>query len=79
MAHMQADEELLLLEALDMYGLGNWGAVGDHVNREPAACAAHYERIYLASPDFPRPTPAPEMEGVRSCVCLCRLRLSRGY
>lgn len=48
-----------------MYGLGNWAAVGEHVNRNPAECAAHYEHIYLASPAFPEPTPAPEMEGVR--------------
>jgi Myb-like DNA-binding domain len=66
---MQADEELLLLEALDMYGLGNWGAVGEHVNRGAAECAAHYERIYLRSPAFPEPTPAPEMAGVRM-TCL---------
>jgi Myb-like DNA-binding domain len=62
----QADEELLLLEALDMYGLGNWGAVGEHVNRGAAECAAHYERIYLRSPAFLEPTPAPEMAGVRT-------------
>lgn len=48
-----------------MYGLGNWGAVGEHVNRGAAECAAHYERIYLRSPAFPEPTPAPEMAGVR--------------
>ena len=28
---MQADEELLLLEAIDMSGLGNWAAVAEHV------------------------------------------------
>ena len=39
----QADEELLLLEGLEMYGLGNWAAVGEHVNRSPAECAAYYE------------------------------------
>ena len=27
----QADEELLLLEAIDMAGVGNWGAVADHL------------------------------------------------
>lgn len=61
---MQADEELLLLEALDMFGLGNWTAVGEHVNRSPQECAAHYEAIYLRSPAFPLATPAPEMAGV---------------
>lgn len=60
----QADEELLLLEALDMYGLGNWSAIGDHCNRPPQQCAAHYESIYLRSPAFPLATPAPEMDGV---------------
>lgn len=61
----QADQELLLLEALDMYGLGNWAAVGEHCNRAPQQCAAHYEAIYLRSPAFPLATPAPEMAGVR--------------
>ena len=28
---MQADEEQLLLEAIDMAGFGNWTAVADHV------------------------------------------------
>ena len=27
-----ADEELLLLEGISMFGLGSWGAVADHVN-----------------------------------------------
>jgi transcriptional adapter 2-alpha len=26
-----ADEEILLLEAIEMYGLGNWSDVSDHV------------------------------------------------
>lgn len=26
-----ADEELLLLEAIQMYGLGNWASVAEHV------------------------------------------------
>lgn len=28
---LQADEEQLLLEAIDMAGFGNWTAVADHV------------------------------------------------
>ncbi len=28
---MQADEEMLLLEAIDNAGFGNWTAVADHV------------------------------------------------
>ncbi len=29
--YIQADEEVLLLEAIDMAGFGNWTAVADHV------------------------------------------------
>ena len=36
---MQADEELLLLEAIDMSGLGNWAAVAEHVGtKSKEAC-----------------------------------------
>lgn len=28
---MQADEEQLLLEAIDNFGIGNWQAVAEHV------------------------------------------------
>jgi transcriptional adapter 2-alpha len=31
-----ADEEILLLEAIEMYGLGNWGDVGEHVGTKNA-------------------------------------------
>ena len=36
---LQADEELLLLEAIDMSGLGNWAAVAEHVGtKSKEAC-----------------------------------------
>ncbi|GAB4822858.1 hypothetical protein N2152v2_009904 [Parachlorella kessleri] len=64
-----ADEELLLLEAIDMYGLGNWGpdplhrlSVADHVGMKTGAeCRAHYYSIYVETDCFPEPKPAPEM------------------
>ena len=34
---VQADEEALLLEAIDLFGPGNWVAVADHVGNKPAA------------------------------------------
>jgi transcriptional adapter 2-alpha len=63
----QADEELLLLEAIDMYGLGNWAAVAEHVGtKSTTECRRHYFDVYLNSKDFPSPQPAPEMANVRS-------------
>lgn len=33
------DEEVLLLEAIDIFGPGNWQAVSEHVGgKPPAAC-----------------------------------------
>lgn len=41
-----ADEELLLLEAIDMYGIGNWTAVSEHVGEKSAEvrCPLQYVR-----------------------------------
>ena len=47
-ACVQADEEMLLLEAIDMSGLGNWSAVASHIGSKTAEeCKAHYYEIYL--------------------------------
>lgn len=63
---MQADEELLLLESVDMYGLGNWPAVAEHIGtKTDAEAKAHYFQVYIESPNFPLPTPVPEMAHVR--------------
>ncbi|KAK9785179.1 hypothetical protein WJX73_004995 [Symbiochloris irregularis] len=57
-----ADEEMLLLEAVDMVGLGNWEAVATHVaTKSSQQCMQHYRAIYLNSPAFPRPTAVPDM------------------
>ena len=62
---VQADEEMLLLEAIDMYGLGNWAAVAEHVGTKTGSdCQRHYHAIYIMSPVFPTPTPLREMAGV---------------
>jgi hypothetical protein len=31
-----ADEEILFLEAIDMYGIGNWQAIAEHVGQKGA-------------------------------------------
>ena len=71
---MQADEEMLLLEAVDMVGLGNWEAVAVHVaTKSNEECARHYACVYLASPSFPEPQPLPEMSRIDAMQASCML------
>ncbi|KEH35181.1 myb-like DNA-binding domain protein [Medicago truncatula] len=49
-------EELLLLEALDMYGFANWNGVAEHVGtKSESRCIGHYNDVYLNLPSFPLP------------------------
>ncbi|CAI5484223.1 unnamed protein product [Closterium sp. Yama58-4] len=51
-----ADEEMLLLEALEMYGMGNWGEIAEHVgSKSKTQCHDHYLYDYLLSPCGPLP------------------------
>ncbi|KAM7492414.1 hypothetical protein LguiA_035335 [Lonicera macranthoides] len=51
-----ADEEILLLEGIEMYGLGNWTEVAEHVGtKSKSQCIDHYNTIYMTSPCFPLP------------------------
>ncbi|KAK9084638.1 hypothetical protein Sjap_025049 [Stephania japonica] len=51
-----ADEEMLLLEGMEMYGLWNWAEVSEHVGtKSKAQCIEHYSNAYLNSPYFPLP------------------------
>lgn len=60
-----SDEELLLLEAVEIYGPGNWAAVSEHVGtKSTEECLSHYHQIYIQPGSFPLPTPAPEMAGL---------------
>ncbi len=64
-AFVQADEELLILEGVDMFGMGNWAAVAEHVGTKGAAdCQQHYTSVYINSPAFPEPTPLASMANV---------------
>lgn len=56
-----ADEEVLLLEAIEMYGLGNWTEVSEHVGtKTKLQCHAHYFDLYVNSAT----TPLPDMSKV---------------
>ncbi|KAF5201996.1 Transcriptional adapter [Thalictrum thalictroides] len=51
-----ADAEILLLEAIEMYGLGDWDEIAEHVGtKSKAQCIEHYTSFYLNSPHFPLP------------------------
>jgi transcriptional adapter 2-alpha len=46
-----AEEELLLLEAIEMYGFGNWSDIAEHVggNKTKGKCETHYVLTYLGT------------------------------
>ncbi|KAL3568757.1 hypothetical protein D5086_028647 [Populus alba] len=51
-----ADEEILLLEGIEMYGLGNWAEVAEHVGtKNKETCIKHYNSVYMQSQFFPLP------------------------
>lgn len=51
-----ADEELLLIQGCETFGLGNWADISDHIgNRSKEEVAQHYTDIYLNSKDYPFP------------------------
>ena len=52
-----ADEELLLLEGAEIYGLGSWADIADHIGgyRNKDEVRAHYIKTYIESPNFPLP------------------------
>lgn len=51
-----ADEELLLIEASESVGLGNWADVAEQVaNRSKEELEKHYLDCYINSPDYPLP------------------------
>ena len=51
-----ADEELLLLEAIEVYGLGNWAEAANYVgSKSRQQCEQHYMACYLESRTAPLP------------------------
>ncbi|GAA5861218.1 hypothetical protein JCM1840_003119 [Sporobolomyces johnsonii] len=51
-----ADEELLLIEGAEMYGLGNWADIAEHVGgRTKEECQTHYMETYIESEEYPLP------------------------
>lgn len=52
-----ADEELLLLEGCEIYGLGSWADIADHIGgyRSKDEVRDHYQKVYIESSQFPLP------------------------
>lgn len=52
-----ADEELLLLEGAEIYGLGSWADIADHIGgyRHKDEVRDHYLQVYVDSSHFPLP------------------------
>ncbi|KAI8063122.1 hypothetical protein BDF21DRAFT_402845 [Thamnidium elegans] len=51
-----ADEELLLIEAAEKMGIGNWQAIADYVGTKSRnECEQHYLDVYVSSPNWPLP------------------------
>ena len=54
-----AHEELMLLQALDLYGLDNWRDVARHVgSKATSKCEEHYYQYFI---DFPGTGPCPDV------------------
>ncbi|KAG0282630.1 Transcriptional adapter ada2 [Linnemannia gamsii] len=51
-----ADEELLLIEGAENFGIGNWQDIADHVGSKTRdECEAHYLQVYVNSDTWPLP------------------------
>eukprot|EP00887_Chlorella_sp_A99_P002907 scaffold6.g2907.t1 len=74
-----ADEEMLLLEAVELYGLGNWSKVAEHVGKTGDECWAHYFAVYVDTGDaFPLPLPDPTMAHIDIAAMIEEHRRSGG-
>lgn len=52
-----ADEELMLIEGAEIYGLGSWADIADHIGgyRHKDEVRDHYLSVFVDSPRFPLP------------------------
>ncbi len=51
-----AYKELLLVEGLEMFGMGNWEQISEHIGTKTRIeVAEHYESVYVNSDAWPLP------------------------
>lgn len=66
-ADWSADEELLLIEASESVGLGNWADVAEQVtSRSKEELENHYLDCYIYSPEYPLPVILPRYSRLMS-------------
>ncbi|KAI9207154.1 uncharacterized protein BJ171DRAFT_292331 [Polychytrium aggregatum] len=64
-----AEEELMLVEGLELFGLGNWDQISEHIGtKNKLECAKHYNEIYIQSATWPSPTPSRSFSGMQRRV-----------
>lgn len=78
-----ADEELLLIEAAEKNGMGNWQAIADYVGtKDKFECEQHYLDVYVSSPNWPMPRMDLKFDDISEEECRerkrQRLQQSRG-
>ncbi|KAJ3274611.1 Transcriptional adapter ada2 [Terramyces sp. JEL0728] len=58
-----ADEELLLVEGLEMFGIGNWEHISEHIGtKNSKECNDHYQRVYVDAESWPYPDMSERFE-----------------
>lgn len=51
-----ADEELLMIDGLEQFGMGSWEDIAEHIGRRSKEeVEKHYKSVYLNSPNYPMP------------------------
>lgn len=61
-----ADEELLLLEGVSLFGFGNWSEIANHVGtKSKGKCETHYNQVYLQSKTAPLPDPSLKLSSTK--------------
>ncbi|KAI9142364.1 hypothetical protein BKA69DRAFT_1027557, partial [Paraphysoderma sedebokerense] len=64
-----ADEELLMMEGFEKYGMGNWEDVADHIgSKTKEEVEKHYYEVYVNSANWPLPTKNHHQHQVICCI-----------
>ena len=59
----RADEEILLIEGCEQFGIGNWKDIAEHIgSKDASACEQHYLKLYTNWTGAPLPNPQFKIE-----------------
>jgi len=73
-----ANEEQLLLEGLELYGIGNWLAISEYIStKDKNQCKAHFDQFYIGKKEWPSISyddcdPKPYSSKRQKCIKLSR-------